>query len=176
MNKIISEILERFYICTNLPILAYDGQGFLIDSSGYDDSLYELLKDNDIYNKAMNKYDLLIDKNPIIITCPNGINYTICLLDTSGLNKGIYILGPHSCNKNNPLGISYKPKCLMNNLVSLLYIISREINHGRNFKAGFSYHVKKTLDFIESRYNENITLLDLAKHLNINKSYLCSLI
>lgn len=175
MNNI-AETLERFYICTNLPIITFDGQGTIIDSSGYNDNFNDLLKENDIYNKAIEKLKLLDNRSPIIIPSINGINFTICLIDTRDINRGIYILGPHSCAKNNPFGIPYKPKCLINNLVTLLYIISKDINRGRHFKAGYSYHVRKALDYMDTRYSENITLLDLSKYLNINKSYLCSLL
>ncbi|WFA08211.1 helix-turn-helix transcriptional regulator [Tissierella sp. Yu-01] len=176
MNNSIAETLERFYICTNLPIIAFDGHGSMIDSSGYNDNFIYLFKENGVYNKAIDNLQLLDNRNHIIIPSIKGINFTICLIDPKDINRGIYILGPHSCAMNNPLGAPYKPKCLINNLVTLLYIVAKDINRGRHFKVSYSYHVRKALDYMDTRYSENITLLGLSKYLNINKSYLCSLL
>ena len=77
--------------------------------------------------------------------------------------------------QNHPLGIPYKPRCLISNLISLFNIIEKDINHGRSFKQGYSFHVKRALDYIDSRYNDNITLEDVINYLNINKSYFCTL-
>lgn len=63
----------------------------------------------------------------------------------------------------------------MNNLVSLFYIIEKDINHGRYFKKCYSFHVRKALDYIDSRYSDDISLEDVVDYLNINKSYFCTL-
>lgn len=175
MSNNITEVLERFYICTNLPITAIDYDGAIIDSSGYDSKYDSLLEENKIVKKAIDKLENLREQNSYIIPL-RGANFTVCLIDPKDIYKGAYILGPHSCLKNNPLDIPYKPRCLMNNLVSLLYTISKDINRGRHFKGSYSFHVKKAIDYMDSKYNSDITLLDVANYLNINKSYLCTLL
>src|SRR5690606_12313424 len=133
--------------------------------------------ENRIYDKAVEQLKKSNNKQMINVICMNSIKYTACFIDSQKIYKGIYILGPHSCTKNNPLNIPDKPMCLMSNLVSLLYIIEKDINHqGRRFKNQYSYHVRKALDYIDSRYNEDITLLDLASYLDVHKSYMCTLL
>ncbi len=176
MNYNITETLERFYICTSLPIIAINLDGSIIDSSGYEANFDNLLNKNNIINKAIEKIEHLKKHHTYIIPCLRSINYTVCPIDPKAMSKGLYILGPHSCLRDNPLGIPYKPRCLINNLVSLLYTISKDIHHGRHFKGSYSFHVRKAVDYINSNYNNDLTLLDVANYLNINKSYLCTLL
>ena len=176
LKKNIVEIIERFYISTNLPITAFDFNGSDIGYSGYNEKFNDLLIENNIYEKAVEKLVKRKDSS-INVPCMNFIHYTACLIDPNNIYRGIFIIGPHTCTKNNPMNIPYKPMCLMDNLVSLLYIIEKDINHqGRRFKSQFSYHVKKALDYMDSRYNEEISLCVVANYLDINKSYFCSIL
>ena len=176
MNKNTSEVLERFYICTNLPVIALNLEGDVLDSSGYNYKFNSLLEENNIFDESIDKLKNSSNEQTVIISCPNSINFTACTIDSKNLHRGIYILGPHSCKENNSLNVPYKPRCLMGNLVSLIYIIDNDINHGRYFKSTYSYHVKRALDYIQTRYSNDIDLLHVANYLNISKSYLCSLI
>lgn len=169
------EIVERFYICTTLPIIVFNLDGEVMSSAGYTDSIKDLFWDNDIYSKAINEIESNKVNATVTLSCPHNIFYTACYIDPNNTYKGLFILGPHSCIKNHPMNIPYKPKCLMPNLVSFLQIIERDINQGKQFKSSYSFHVKKALDYIGSRYNEDITLLDITSYLNINKSYFCSI-
>lgn len=174
-NKNIAEIIERFNICTNLPIAAFDYNGNDIGYSGYNDKFTDFLLENDIYEKAAGKLNNSNELS-INVTCMNFVHYTACLIDPKNIYRGTFLIGPHTCTKSNPMNIPYKPMCLMDNLVSLLYIIEKDINHqGRRFKTQYSYHVKKALDYMDSRYCEDISLCDVAKYLDINKSYFCSI-
>lgn len=176
-NKNILEIIERFYICTNLPIAAFDFNGNDIGYSGFNERFHDLFNDNNVYDKLIDALQNKGKRPSVSITCMNFISYTACLIDPKNLSSGIFIIGPHSCIKNNPTNIPYKPMCLMPNLVSLLYIIEKDINHqSRRFKSQYSYHVKKALDYMDSRYNEDISLCGLASYLDINKSYFCSIL
>ena len=48
----------------------------------------------------------------------------------------------------------------------------------KNLQTRIQYfdHVRKAVDYINSNYNNDLTLLDVANYLNINKSYLCTLL
>lgn len=176
MTYNIAEVLERFYICTDLPIIAYKMNGEFINSSGYTSKFIDLIGEYNIFDKALIELNNSDKCQITTITCSNNIHFTACLIDPKNIHSGLFILGPHSCIKNNIFNITYKPKCLIKNLISLLYIIEKDINHGRHFKSTFSYHIKKGLDYIDFRYNEDIALMDVANYLNINKSYFCSLL
>lgn len=113
--------------------------------------------------------------NRVTIATPKKIYFTAFYADPKNIYKGLIILGPHTCYKNHPMDIAYKPRCLMSNLISLFYIIDKDINQGRFFKQGYSFHVKRAIDYIDSRYSDDITLEDIVDHLKINKSYFCTL-
>lgn len=172
----IAEVLERFYICTDLSIIAYQLDRKFIESSGYNSMFIDLIEENNILDKALIELNNSDNCQIITITCSSIIHYTACLIDPKNIQSGLFILGPHSCIKNNAFNIPYKPKCLIKNLISLLYIIEKDINHCRHFKSSFSYHIKKGLDYIDNRYSEDISLIEVANYLNINKSYFCTLL
>lgn len=171
----LAEIMERFYIITNLPIIAFKADGSVISSSGYTGKFMGMLDDNNIYERAIKEFQENGVENKVIVSCSHNICFTAFYIDPKNMYKGLVILGPHTCCKNHPLGIPYKPRCLISNLISLFNIIEKDINHGRSFKQGYSFHVKRALDYIDSRYNDNITLEDVINYLNINKSYFCTL-
>lgn len=176
MTYNIAEVLERFYICTDLSIIAYQMNRKFIESSGYNSKFMDLIEEYSIFDKALIELSNSDKCQITTITCSNNIHFTACLINPKNIQSGLFILGPHSCIKNNAFNIPYKPKCLIKNLISLLYIIEKDINHGRHFKSTFSYHVRKATDYIDYRYNEDITLSDLANYLKINKSYFCSIL
>ena len=171
----LTEIMERFYIITDLPIIAFKFDGSVISSSGYTNRFMEMLDDNNIYERALKEFEEKGGENRVTVPCNHKIYFTAFYIDPKNMYKGLVILGPHTCWKNHPLGIPYKPKCLMNNLISLFNIIEKDLNHGRYFKQDYSFHVKRALDYIDSRYSDHITLEDVINYLNINKSYFCTL-
>lgn len=169
----IKEIVEKFFIATHLPILAVDSDGEIIVSFGFDKNFHSLFEDHNIFEGLKKQ---LVEKKLVSIPIPNMKNtfFTGCYINPQNINMGFFVLGPHSCINNTSTGIPYKPRCLMPSLVSLLYSLLKEFSCYK-IKSSYSYHVRKALDYIISRYNENLTLLDVANYLNINKSYLCSL-
>ena len=169
------EIMERFYIITNLPIIAFKSDGSIINSSGYTDRIMEIFDESDVYERALKEIKEKGIEGRATIYCSHNICFTTFYIDPKNIYKGLVVLGPHTCYKNHTMGIPYKPRCLMNNMVSLFYIIEKDINRGRYFKKAYSFHVKRALDYIDSRYSDDITLEDVVDYLNINKSYFCTL-
>jgi|SRR5690625_4812204 len=92
--------------------------------------------------------------------------------------RGIFIIGPCSNYKNNGLNIPYKPLSIKSYCISLIRTIWKDCPSRRAQALDdkiYSLHIRKAVDYIDSRYTENITLSNVSKHLNINKSYFCSL-
>ena len=176
MNSKISEVLERFYICTNLPVIAIDTEGDILSSSGLIEYYKDIMDENKIIDKVMDWIQKEHKGHVLSISCDNKNYYTACYMDPKNVHRGIFILGPHSCVKNNEFCIPYKPKCYMEDLISFLYSINRELNGRKYPKKLYSYHIRKALDYMDSRYNKNITLDDVANYLDINKSYFCTLL
>jgi AraC-like DNA-binding protein len=175
MFNTIVKIMEKFFIITNLPIIAFKSDGSIISSSGYTDKYMEMLDENNIYERVLKELQEEDAKNRVTMPCSYKIFFTAFYVESNDVYRGLVIMGPHTCCKNHPLGIPYKPRCLMNNLISLFKIIEKDINYGRFIKPGYSFHVKRALDYIDSRYSDPITLEDVIDYLNINKSYFCTL-
>ena len=53
MFNTIVKIMERFFIITNLPIIAFKSDGSIISSSGYTDKYMEMLDENNIYERVL---------------------------------------------------------------------------------------------------------------------------
>lgn len=171
----ILKMMEKFYISTNLPILALDYDGAVIGSYGYNNDFRNLFKKYNIAEKIMHSLKDSRENEWATIPIYKGTFFTVSFIDPKSTHSSFFVLGPHSCIKNNPMGIPYKPKCLMENLISLLYSFEEKPELKSHDLPTYSYHVKRALDYINSRYHEDISLLKVANHLNINKSYLCSI-
>lgn len=182
-NKNIVETMEKFYLCTNLPTIALELDGNVIGLSGYNDKLTILFKKNNIAKLALKSLDEKIINATVnevyckTICCNREVlNYTAVAIDMKNPESGIYILGPHSCTQDNTMGIPYKPLCLIPYLISLLRNLEDDTSDCCMFKSNYSYHVSKALDYISTRYSENITLDDIVEYLNISKGYFCVLL
>lgn len=176
MNSKISEVLERFYICTNLPVIAIDTEGDILSSSGLIEYYKDIMEENKIIDKVLSWIEEEHKSHVYSISFNNKNYFTACYVDPKNIHRGIFILGPHSCVKNNEFCIPFKPKCYMEDLITFLYQINKMLNGRKVNKKLYSYHVKKALDYMDSRYNKNITLDDIANYLDINKSYFCTLL
>ncbi len=53
MKYKISEVLERFYICTNLPVIAIDTEGDILSSSGLIEYYKDIMEENKIIDKVL---------------------------------------------------------------------------------------------------------------------------
>lgn len=78
MTYNIAEVLERFYICTDLPIIAYDMNGEFINSSGFNSRFIDLIEENNILDKALVQ---LNNCQITTISSSNVIHFTACLID-----------------------------------------------------------------------------------------------
>lgn len=79
----------------------------------------------------------------------NDIYFTAYNVYSEGSYSGLFILGPHSCDKNNKLGIPFKPIYLMHHIISLLESILKDkpnccLKYSPNGKV-YSLHVKRLL-------------------------------
>ncbi|KNF07120.1 AraC family transcriptional regulator [Gottschalkia purinilytica] len=172
--------MEKFFLCTHIPIKAFNFDGTLIHSVGYNGDLDEIFLNNDIYEKTT--HEIFNKKNnPVVtISCFDNIHFTACYICPNNINRGIFIIGPYTSNKVNPTGILYKPKCCIPHLISLLDDIAKSSNYVKRKQninnMPYSLYVKKALDYIDARHSEPITLEDISKYLNINKCYFCSIL
>ncbi|MFA5576816.1 MAG: AraC family transcriptional regulator [Tissierellaceae bacterium] len=173
MFEDIKEIVNKFYISTNLPIISFTYEGDEIGSVGLNNSFRRLLKENNVFEQVRLGLEFEDNLFTVKLRRLRDTYFSACFINPDHPEMGYYILGPHSCNYDY-LDIPFKPKCLIPSLMVLLYDLNRKTCCYK-VKNSYSYHVRKAIDFISFKYQEDISLTDVANYLNINKSYLSSL-
>lgn len=162
-------ILKKFYLTCNLPVSAFDYDGTLMTYYGYD--VTSKFDEHEIFESLINE---LNSKTLATISLDNAL-FSACPISPENIHEGIFIIGPYTDNLNNNL-FAYKDIQIMDQLISLLYIISQDVASKNTSQNIYSFHVNKALEYMKSRYKDNVSLDEVADYLNINKCYLCSLI
>ena len=175
-KKFLIQTMEKFYICSQLPIMALHSNTNTFGSFGHKAYHNKLFIEANILQKALNHDFSTNEKNYHMISCQNQYHFTICKTQASSAINCLYVLGPHSCIQNNLQDIPYKPKCLLPSLIYLLDFLERDISCCKNSPCYHSYHIKKAINYINAKYDQALTLNDVAAYLNINKSYFCTLL
>ncbi len=173
IEKHIGKVLEKFYLLTNIPIKAFDYKGIEIASAGYDDRLDRFFKMGNVYQE-LSKNKITPFRSKITIGRTHYMGEAIC---PRNKYRGVFIIGPYTDIKYNKT-IVYKPLSLEKHILSLVRSIWRDFPLEREValdKKPYSLHVRRSLDFIDSRYMDNINLDDISSYLDINKSYFCSI-
>ncbi|MGM9534661.1 MAG: helix-turn-helix transcriptional regulator [Intestinibacter sp.] len=166
MNFIISTMTD-FYQCCNIPVKAVSCELEEIYKIGYDEYFDSIYPINDIYN-LIDKCESDID---YILNIDNNIYYKILSIDKY---RGFFVLGPISTNKTNT-SIPYRTlECLNYCSNFILNIASEKFNQTMDNKS-FNLHIKKAIEYVHDNYDQNISIDNICKHLNINKSYFCSI-
>lgn len=162
----INYISETFFYCCNIPVKAVSKEYDEIYKYGYNDYLDELYIKNKINDFILNKMN---SNNDICTVSNNNIHYII----TDACNV-FFILGPISTDISNEL-ISYKPINCFEYIESILFkIIENNLIYDVNSRS-YNIYVRKAIHYIHKNYNKDISIDDLCKNLNINKSYFCNL-
>ncbi|MGL4911523.1 MAG: helix-turn-helix transcriptional regulator [Romboutsia sp.] len=169
--KNITDTLNDFYHCCNVPILALDEKFNLIYEVGNNNStkiifekfnILEDIKKNIVSNS---KFNLTYENFKFII---------INLTRHDNFNT-YFIIGPFKCIYNDLDLIPFKPNSCINYISSTFSsIYDDKINFNlHNLKSNL--HVRKAIQYIYQNYTYEISLDDICKILNINKSYFCKI-
>lgn len=172
-NSVIQEVLEKFYIFTNVPIQLYSFNKEMVGSVGLDSysrkvfKSYNILDDIDLNTQNINQ----------VSTRDEHIHFTVLSVSSVDINSGVFIIGPYSSVENT--NFPYKSLCLSDYMARSIRMLWKEISNYNSIikdREPYSFHVKKALDYIDSKYREDFKLNDVADYLNINKSYFCSIL
>lgn len=180
VNEHIRETIERFFACTHIPIQSYCFDAALIHAVGYTKQFDESFDSYQIAEKMRNKL-LASESSHQTITCSLDIYFTACQICSHNINRGLHLIGPYStCPDKMKMGIPYKPADCISHLVTLLYEIAADSTYiklkNKNYNTrSYNFYINKTLDILDARYYDPITLEEIAQSLNITKYYLCSL-
>jgi YesN/AraC family two-component response regulator len=178
----IGAVIEKFYLCTQLPIRSVDFEGITIHSAGYSAELNKLFENRNIYEKAKKMYMPAINTTVVTITCQKHLHYTVQQICGKNIYRGFHFIGPYTSNQRESNGtIVYKPMYCIPYLLNLLRTIAIDSPYMKEKVKSFREHpyslyIKKALDYIDARYSEPITLEEIARYLKISKSYLCNLL
>lgn len=176
----IKNTVEGFFLCTHIPIKAVGVDGSLLHHSGYTEKLDELFYQNHIYNAIKDEGMKKKEEHYITINPLGAINFTACHICSCCRDKGFFILGPYTCDKERATtDIIYKPYCCIPHIVSLLHGIKGGITSAKLKKpetySNYSCYVEKSLKHIYDNFHKPITLEDTAKYIKVNKCYLCTI-
>jgi AraC-like DNA-binding protein len=175
------QMSKTFFLCTHLPIRTFDLNGNLLYSAGYNQKLAEIFEHNAIFEKVHQRLATKEENCIITISCLDSLAFTACWAYGKNLNRGFHILGPYTTLETaNLTDIAYKPPHCIPYLITLLNTIAADGTHLKpkikNLdELPYSTYIKKSIDYLDARYHETITLSDIASHLNISKCYFCSL-
>lgn len=174
----INEVVDKFFLISNVPVKAFDFDGHCISSKGYNNNLNRLFDKYDIYERLNSEILSKGAKSIITINSYKDIYFTACLICPRNIHSGLFILGPYSSSNNRSIHIPYKPTSLIKDLVSFIHFLFKDIPCKQRLCLNdkiYSLHVKKAIDYINTRYKDDISLVDISNYLKINKSYFCSI-
>lgn len=170
--------IDDFFLCTHLPMKAFEFDGTLIHTTGYSEPLEELFQENNIFKIA--KEELLNrGKNPYItVSCLEGINFIAFNICNCNVKYGFFVCGPYKTDTRfTEIEIVYKPLNCIPHIVSLFHNI-RNSNYPLALQEvsqdSYSSYTEKAVDYIKNNYHKSITLDDISEHVKINRCYLCN--
>lgn len=171
----INNVLDHFYTITSVPIQAFHFDGHFINSFGYNRQYSDLFNKNNIFEDIKSK--LISTGNTSVSMEKDRIFFTATPFCPKNIYRGIFIIGPYGSSKD--LALANKPLSTSKYMTSLVRIIWKDSPEKDSFPISeskpYSIHTKRAIDYIESRYMDDISLDDISKYLNISKPYFCSL-
>ena len=172
----LQQTMENFYLCTHLPIRAFNANLEEILSTGF-------LPGMTTYYKEVKRWletlpNLTDCKSQLTFTPEEHIHFTLCTLKASStFNHSFFVIGPYTDHLSLKEEFAFKPAHCMPHLIELLYAISE--THAKEAATAalddYNYHTIRAQKYIKEHYAEPITLDVLATHLGLNKSYLCTI-
>lgn len=172
MEFIISVITD-FYQCCSIPVKAISYELDEIYKIGYNEYLEEIFPLNDI-SSLINNCDSVINAH---FEISNNLHYKVVNISKLDKYKGFFVLGPICSEKTseNVHNIPHRTVECLNYISNLILNISEDkIDKNMNNKC-FNPYIKKAIEYVHKNYENDITITSICQHLNINKSYFCSI-
>lgn len=166
MMKNIETVLANFYHCLSIPIQFTNQELTPLLMKGLSPDLEALI----------NRTPLLDDlKQPIQslthFTYFENIHFLVFQILQVNIQSGYFIVGPFQTSDIYS-NIPFKPESCIEFIGKMLENI---IRHQLLAKRKFNPYVKDGISYIHKYYDQPFSLDDLCHHLNINKSYFCTI-
>ncbi|MBU3803805.1 MAG: AraC family transcriptional regulator [Candidatus Cellulosilyticum pullistercoris] len=173
----LQDTMENFYLCSHLPICAFNKNGDELLTAGFLPNMAHLAIDTPIWLKEAQL--TLQEQEHLTFTPKESIHFTLCPINPDDIEEGIYLIGPYTSSKHLMEDFPFKPAHCIPHLITLLYTLAEAQLETASSSAAlhddYSYHIIKAEEYIHTHFREPITLEALAKYLNLNKSYLCTI-
>ncbi|MCC5910829.1 MAG: helix-turn-helix transcriptional regulator [Clostridiaceae bacterium] len=174
-RKHVAGIMEKFHLCTHIPIKSIDIEGRVIYSEGHThitESIFQEQNFIDKIDKGLNKND----STASLVLSKNYIDFTIIYICPRNVDRGVYVIGPYTSSPIAKNDMLYKPSDCIPHLITLLRNIAADTDLIRQkMECPYSLYVKKTIDYIDTRYFEPLTVDCVSQKLGISKPYFCSI-
>ncbi len=109
----------------------------------------------------------------LTLTSESGYNYTAYFINKTRPKDGFIIMGPY--NQDDLERINSLDICYSNNLYMAPLNQTLDLCPKKGCAGCYSLNVRRAMNYIQAHYKENITLDTIIGHLNLNKSYFCTL-
>ncbi|TCT15669.1 AraC family transcriptional regulator [Natranaerovirga pectinivora] len=174
-KKYVISTMERFHLCTHIPIKAVDKECTVIHTEGHSDVYESIFREHKVLDRIDNEMDKE-DINTCLILSNKHIEFTVIYLCPKNFDRGFYILGPYTTNPLTNNLVLYKPSNCIPHLITLLRNLARDSDFIRKKREpNYSIYVRKALEYISTKYNEPLTVEEISDYLGISKCYFCSL-
>ncbi len=185
----IKKPLETFYLCSQLPIGAFDERGNLLHQVGHNETSKLIFETYFSWTFFKTSLPRLKEEAFLHYTLDNGISFTLCPLSKTASSKAYCILGPYTLKEELKTFVPFKPHYCILHLLELLYQLlpsetttplpclspCKDEAHSCHLEE-CSYHITRAKKYLEELpLGEVITLDQVVDHLGIGKSYFCRL-
>ena len=166
--KKIEAVISDFYYCLSLPIQFFDQELNVIFERGMTPALQTIYEETKILD-SINHYF----QNLAHLTYMENIHFLILPLTQPKIKNGYFIVGPFQTAQDClPQQIPYKPfSCIEFIGIMLESIVRNQLLSEHKFNP----YIKESIAYLHKHYDQAITLDAICHHLNINKSYFCTI-
>lgn len=166
--------MENFYLCSHLPIKAFNNEGVELLSIGFEDT-EELICSHYISSETLKKKRLQLNTHKLVhYFLSEYVCCTLCNICPHDPSEGFFMIGPYTTKAYSTPFILFKPSHCIDHLVALLYSIASDKTQDKSLE-NTNYHVTRAEIYIQKHYAEPLTLEKVSNYLGINKSYFCTL-
>ena len=182
----LQQTMENFYLCTHIPIRAMDCEWNELLLTGLLPSMqtFTLQIQNWLHHLSFEPNSKILTFSPC-----ESIHFSLCPIQASNnimelssalepsIRNGFFLIGPYTDSLSLKEEYAFKPLHCIPHLIELLHAISKSHLSQITYTAleDYNYHIARAKDYIEANYMNPITLDELATHLGLNKSYLCTI-
>lgn len=164
----LNSVLENFNNCTKLPIYLLNGDFDILNSCGHDDITNKIINNLNVITDLKSKHSIEIE---FILEYINNISF-LFIPFLFNIDKPLFFLiGPfYTSSLENKYNINILNHTNFKYIKHLLSHMLNDVSINTNNPL-----INRTIQYIHSKYSEDISIDKICEDLNINKFYFCNL-